>query len=65
MFISGNILLNSLQIPQTASSILLFLPRRATARQDDHLAGFPRRAIMDAVHGWEIPSPSSKLPVDE
>ncbi len=35
------------------------------ARQDDHLAGFPRRAGMIASHGWKIPSPSGKLPVDD
>jgi hypothetical protein len=32
---------------------------------DEYLAGMPRRAIMDVVHGWKIPSPSGKLPVDD
>jgi hypothetical protein len=39
------------------------MPRRA--RQNDHLAGFPGRAIVDVVHGWKIPSPSGRLPVDD
>ena len=39
------------------------MPRRA--RQDDHLAGFLSRPVVDAVHGWKIPSPPGKLPVDD
>ena len=39
------------------------MPRQA--RQDDHLAGFPRWATMEVVHDWKIPSPSGTLPVDD
>ena len=39
------------------------MPRRA--RQDEHLAGFPSRPIVDSIHGWKIPSPLGKLPVDD
>ena len=39
------------------------MPRRA--RQDEYLAGFPSRPIMDVKHGWRIPSPPGKLPVDD
>jgi hypothetical protein len=39
------------------------MPRRA--RQDEHLAGFPSRPIVDSKHGWKIPSPSGRLPVDD
>jgi hypothetical protein len=38
---------------------------RRRARQDEHLAGFPSRPIVDSIHGWKIPSPLGKLPVDD
>ncbi len=34
------------------------------ASQEDYLAGFPRRAAVDAIHGWRIPRPP-RLPVDD
>ena len=39
------------------------MPRRA--RQDEFLAGFPSRPIVESKHGWKIPSPPGKLPVDD
>ena len=39
------------------------MPRRA--HPDEHLAGFLSRPIVDSKHGWKIPSPTGRLPVDD
>ena len=54
----------SVHHPQAqGDAYLAGMPRRA--RQDEHLAGFPSRPIVDSIHGWRTPSPPGKLPVDD